>query len=292
MAVTGRVFNIQRFAVHDGPGVRTTVFLKGCPARCVWCHNPESQSPEPEIVCVEERCLHCDSCRDVCPHGLDAAQCTRCGRCAEACPTGARQLAGRLMTVDEVLTEVLADRLFFDESGGGVTVSGGEPLSQPAFLRALLEASRAAGLATALDTCGAGSRDQLLALAPLIDVVLYDLKTADPERHLAFTGLPLEPILDNLAALGAIHDAIWIRVPIVPGFTDDEASLRAIAAIAARTPGVRRVHLLPYHRTGASKFARLGRSYSLEDVKPPDAARMATLARIFEDRGLATRIGG
>ncbi|MGE5246544.1 MAG: glycyl-radical enzyme activating protein [Betaproteobacteria bacterium] len=292
MTQAGRVFNIQRFAVHDGPGVRTTVFLKGCPARCVWCHNPESQSPDPEILRLADRCIDCGSCRDACPNGTDETRCTRCGRCAEACPTGARQLAGRMMTVAEVMQDVLADRVFFEESGGGLTVSGGEPLSQPAFLRALLGAAKSEGLSTVVDTCGAGALEALLAVAPLVDVFLYDVKLADPVRHLALTGLPLAPILDNLEALGAVHRNIWLRVPIVPGFTDEEASLDATARLAARTPGVRRVHLLPYHRTGASKFARLHRPYLLEDVQPPRPDHLAALARIFEAHHVETRIGG
>ena len=292
MAPTGRVFNIQRFAVHDGPGIRTTVFLKGCPARCLWCHNPESQSPEPEIVELADRCISCLTCADVCPHGLDRARCTACGACARACPTGARQLAGRTMTVAEVMAEVEADRVFFDDSGGGVTFSGGEPLSQPAFLGALLAAARAARLSTAVDTCGAAARDQLLALAPLVDVFLFDLKTTDAARHLAYTGVPLAPILANLAALGDVHANIWLRVPIVPGYTDDEASLAETARIAATTPGVRRVHLLPYHRTGAAKFLRLDKTYALEGVAPPSEGELIRLAAIFQSRGIETHIGG
>jgi pyruvate formate lyase activating enzyme len=290
--IQGRVFNIQRFSVHDGPGVRTTVFLKGCPARCAWCHNPESQSPDPEIVCAADRCIACGTCLDVCPNGLDETRCTRCGLCAENCPTGARQLAGRAMTVAEVMGEVLADRVFFQESGGGLTISGGEPLSQPVFLHGLLVEAKRAGLSTTVDTCGAGARDALLAAAPLTDVFLYDLKVADAGRHLRFTGLPLEPIVRNLEALGAVHRDIWLRVPIVPGFTDDEDALERTARIAEAVPGVRRVHLLPYHRIGASKFARLGRPYALEHVEPPSPERMAALARIFESHHLDTRIGG
>jgi pyruvate formate lyase activating enzyme len=289
---TGRVFNVQRFAVHDGPGIRTTVFLKGCPARCLWCHNPESQSGEPQIVRYLERCLHCGGCEVVCPNGLDEARCTTCGACVEACPAESRQLAGRTMTVAEVMAEVEPDRIFYDDSGGGVTFSGGEPLSQPAFLRALLLAARAARLSTAVDTCGAGSRDQLLSLAGLVDVFLYDLKIMDPARHLEFTGLPLAPVVANLEALGAVHGHIWVRVPIVPGLTDDEACLSETARLAASVPGVRRVHLLPYHAIGAAKFGRLGKTYALDALKPPSAERMAALADVFRTRGLDTRIGG
>ncbi len=289
---TGRVFNVQRFAVHDGPGIRTTVFLKGCPARCLWCHNPESQSPNPQILRFEERCLECGSCELVCPNELDPARCTVCGACADACPAESRQLAGREMTVAEVMSEVEADRLFYEDSGGGLTVSGGEPMSQPEFLRALLTAAKSARLSTAVDTCGAGARDRLLALAPLVDLFLYDIKTMDAERHLKYTGLPLAPIVANLEALGAIHPNIWIRVPIVPGSTDDEVTLLETARLASAVRGVRRVHLLPFHKTGAAKFERIGRAFTLGDVEPPSPARMEAIADLFRLRGIDTRIGG
>lgn len=289
---TARVFNIQRFSIHDGPGIRTTVFLKGCPAHCLWCHNPESQSSEPQLLTFPERCIDCGTCRRVCPTGTDPARCTACGRCADECPAEARQIAGRTMTVADVMRDVERDRPFFEESGGGLTVSGGEPLSQPKFLIDLLAAARQAGLSTAIDTCGAGSADALLAAARLADVVLYDLKLADEERHLEYTGVPLAPILSNLRALGAVHSNIWLRIPVVPGFTDTTESLEATAAIAASIPGVRRVHLLPYHRAGIVKFARLRTVAPIGPLAAPDADRMRALASIFERKSLETVVGG
>jgi pyruvate formate lyase activating enzyme len=299
MAATGRIFNIQRFSLKDGPGIRTTVFLKGCPARCLWCHNPESQKAGPEIVVLAHRCIACDACREACPQGLarpglpvDAAHCEACAGCVAACPTEARQLAGRTPSVDDVMREVLRDRLFFEDSGGGVTFSGGEPLAQPEFLRELLVACRSERIHTAVDTCGWAAREDLLALAPLVDLFLFDLKLMDDARHRELTGLPLGPILENLRALGSEHPRIWLRVPVVPGHTDSEQNLAAIADVARDLPGVRQVDLLPYHSTGAQKFARLGRSYALAGLSPPPQEQMAAHRELFEARGLTTRVGG
>jgi pyruvate formate lyase activating enzyme len=293
--VSGRVFNLQRYSVHDGPGIRTTVFLKGCPARCLWCHNPESQSFEPEVLVVESRCVSCGTCATVCPHGVPppgSGLCEACGACVDACPAGARWLAGRLVTVDEVMDEVLHDRVFFEESGGGVTFSGGEPLAQPAFLKALLEACRAAFVPTAVDTCGFAPSERLLDIAPLVDLFLFDVKLVDDERHRALTGVPAAPILANLQALAAVHQNVWVRVPVVPGHTDAEEDLARIAAIAAGLPGVRQVNLLPYHRTGSVKARRLGREDPLGPLAPPPRERLEALAALFRERGLAVKIGG
>lgn len=288
----GLVFNIQRFSVHDGPGLRTTVFLKGCPARCPWCHNPESQSHAPELLTFPERCIDCGTCREVCPHGTDPAQCSACGQCAEACPADARQVAGTEMSVGEVMEIVTRDLLFYEESGGGVTFSGGEPFAQPAFLRALLVAAKREGLSTAVDTCGFAGQELLLGLAPLVDLFLYDLKMLDPERHLRVIGVPLAPILSNLEALAKTTTALWLRVPIVPSFTDNDAELDALARLAATLPGVHRVSLLPYHAIGAGKFRRLHKDYELAHIAPPDRERMQRIADLFRARGLEARIGG
>jgi len=285
---------VQRFSLHDGPGIRTTVFLKGCPARCLWCHNPESQSFAPEVLVVETRCVSCGTCKTVCPHGTPppgSGLCTACGACVEACPAGARRLAGRETAVDALIQEVLRDRVFYEESGGGVTFSGGEPLAQPEFLEALLEACRDAGIRTAIDTCGFAPRECLLALAPLVDLFLFDVKLVDDARHRALTGLPVAPILENLRSLSAAHDNVWIRIPIVPGHTDAEADVAATASLVAGLPGVRQVSLLPYHRTGAAKARRLGREYPLEALAPPSPERLERLASLFRVHGLAVRIG-
>ena len=287
----GRVLRLQRFCLHDGPGIRTTVFLKGCPARCPWCHNPESQASGPELMLFTERCLRCGSCATACPNGLEPSRCTACGSCAEACPTGARQLVGRTVTAAEVFEEASRDRVFFDESGGGVTFSGGEPLAQAAFLRELLLGCRELGLHAAVDTCGFAPRETLLGLVPLVDLFLFDLKLLDEVRHEQLTGLPLSPILGNLEALASSGARVWLRVPVVPGLTDDEAALARAASLAARLR-LTRVDLLPYHATGSGKLRRLGREDPLEGLFPPPAARLEALASLFRAQGLETRVGG
>jgi pyruvate formate lyase activating enzyme len=294
---TGRVFHVQRFSIQDGPGIRTTVFLKGCGLSCAWCHNPEGRSPAREVVKIEERCIRCGACIEVCPSGAagepaPGVRCERCGACVAACPTGARQSVGRDVTVADLVAEVERDRVFFEESGGGVTFSGGEPLAQAGFVVEALAALRARSLATALDTCGFASREDLLRAAANADLVLFDLKLIDDERHRELTGVPSAPILENFRALGSAHGNVWVRIPVVPGVNDDAGNLEAAARTAASVPGVRRVHLLPYHATGARKFGRVGIRYALRHVEPPAPDLMERAAEPFRRLGLDTRIGG
>lgn len=299
---SGLVFNIQKYSVHDGPGIRTTVFLKGCPLRCPWCHNPESISHQGEIVVLESRCMDCRLCRLACPYGtvipgdgvLPARNelCEVCGACVEACPTGGRKLIGQEMTVAQVMEVVLQDRVFYEDSGGGVTFSGGEPLAQPDFLRGLLEACRARGIHTTVDTCGLARTEQVLAIAPLTDLFLYDLKFMDDARHREYTGAPNVLILENLQALGRAAAQIWIRVPIIPGVNDSEAELEAKARFAATLSGVRQVNLLPFHRTGFPKARRLGQDNAMAETQPPSAESMARAVEIFGNLGLTVKSGG
>ena len=299
---SGTVFNIQKYSAQDGPGIRTTVFLKGCPLCCQWCHNPESISPRREMIVIENRCIACGECRAACPFGETIAgegplparpdQCTLCGECVDACPTGARQMIGRTMTVDEVMDEVVKDQVFYETSGGGVTISGGEPLLQPKFLLALLKAMRTASLNAVLDTTGYGCTEHLLAAAKLSDLVLYDLKAFEEQRHRALTGVSNRSILSNLQALDDIHRNVWIRLPVVPGFNDDLAELEKIANLVADLRSVTLVNLLPFHRSGLHKYERLGQVHGLDGVTAPSEELMERVADVFRDRKLPTKIGG
>lgn len=296
----GIVLNIMRFCLHDGPGIRTTVFLKGCPLSCWWCHNPESQSPKPALMYLRERCRLCGDCILVCPRHaisrgevtmLRSAACAVCGACVDACLAGARAIAGRRMTVSEVVAEIERDTVFFDESGGGVTFSGGEPLSQPVFLDALLEACRRLRIHTVLDTCGLAEPRSFSRIASKADLVLYDLKLLDAERHRACTGGPNEPIVANLEGLARAGRPVVVRVPVVPGVNDSDAEFAAILLLLRRL-GLNRIDLLPYHKIGIDKYARLNLKYQLPAIEPPAAARMQQLAGALGQQGFIVRIGG
>lgn len=265
--ISGLVFHIQRYSIHDGPGIRTTVFLKGCPLTCWWCHNPEGRLPQPEVAVIGSRCIGCGGCWRVCPqracNGHPAAapaiaeNCTRCGRCVAECPTGARQMVGRRLAPGEVVDEVLRDRVFFEQSGGGVTFSGGEPLAQPQFLLAALAECRKHGLHTAVDTSGYAPWDDLAAAASVTDLFLFDMKVIDDRRHLLWTGVSNRSLLDNLRRLDQIHPCIWIRIPLIAGHNDDAENLEQTARFVARLQHVRQVSLLPYHRLGRQKASRI-----------------------------------
>lgn len=286
----GLVFNVQRFSIHDGPGLRSTVFMKGCPLSCRWCHNPESQSSHPTFIRMRHRCMSCGRCSEA-----ELARAVVTGRTlddVEACPTGALQAVGEPIELSELVKTLLRDRVFFDESGGGVTFSGGEPLMQAAFVIECLRQLQSEGVHTALDTCGFARWPDLREAAMHADLVLYDLKLMDEARHRAATGVSNELILQNLQALARIHDQIWIRVAVIPGVNDDVANLDATAAFLQSLPGIRRVDLLPYHATGEAKFARVGMDYTLHGTPSPSDDQLESLAARVRARGLATTIGG
>ena len=298
--MTGRVFNIMHYALHDGPGIRTVVFLKGCPLSCQWCHNPEGQNVKAELMVAPERCVGCGECVTACPAGAavpagratDGGQaCTACGKCVEACLAGARKIAGSDVSVADVLRDVVRDRVFFEESGGGVTISGGEPFGQPDFLGELVDACTAEGLATAVETCGMADRDAILRLAAKPVLFLYDLKLVDAARHARWTGVGNETILANLAALARSHAEIILRYPVIPGANDDEDNVRQTIGVM-RQLGLHRIDLLPYHRIGADKYRRLGRTCQLADLQPPSVEKMASIRQSFADAGIEASLGG
>ena len=290
--LTAVVFDIEKFAVHDGPGIRTVVFLKGCPLHCLWCHNPESQSARPEMLYSAEKCLGCGKCAAVCPSGCHAVEvglhrfarerCSGCGKCAELCPPQALKIAGRIMTVDEVMREVLRDRAFYENSGGGLTVSGGEPLNHPEFTKALLEAAKRNDLHTAVETCGFAPWNKIEPLMSLVDLWLWDIKAA-PERHRELTGVDSALILENLRKLDAAGASTVLRCPFIPGVNDTEADLAHIAAVANSLKHIRRIDVEPYHPLGENKCRQLGRKVGYSgDFAPPEAVEkvLAALQRL------------
>ena len=304
---TGTVFNIQRYSIHDGGGIRTLVFLKGCPLRCLWCCNPESQKNTPELGFIESRCVGDKDCGAPCvavctvdairlnesgEAVVDRSKCDVCGKCALACGKGALKIVGRKMTVVEVMAEVEKDRPFYRRSGGGVTVGGGEPLAQHQFAVELLKAARDAYLHTAIETCGYAPWDHFEAVLRHVDLLQFDLKYMDPLRHRELTGQSNELILDNLRKVRSIkapHDVI-IRITVVPGCTDSAENVRAAAEFATGL-GFRQIELVPYHRLGASKYTQYGMTYLLAGCEPPSEADLARLRKIVKDCG-ATEVGG
>jgi len=263
------LFDIKRFALHDGPGIRTSVFFKGCSLTCAWCHNPESQSTEPQLMHNANLCVNCEACLPACSHGAirhgsavpvtDRSLCTACGACAAACPYEARQVSGYTSPVAEVMDVLTLDRPFYEESGGGVTLSGGEPLHQPDAVLALLETCKRQGMHTALDTCGYAPKTIIKQVAPLVDLFLYDLKLMDNQDHLDATGVPNQEILENLRVLDHLGARIWLRLPLIPGVNDAPDQLEAVADFASNLNHLEALHLLPYHRSGVGKAKQLGR---------------------------------
>jgi pyruvate formate lyase activating enzyme len=298
--ISGVIFDLQRFSVHDGPGIRSLVFLKGCPLRCPWCANPESQRFQPELMLDGSRCIACGGCLAVCPTGAahrtedgiaqDAGRCAGCGRCAETCYADARAMAGRRVRAGEVLAEVVRDEPFFRNSGGGVTLGGGEPLAQPDFAAAILQLCRARGLHTAVETCGQAPWAACEAVRPWTHLFLFDLKHIHAERHRAVTGADLARILENLGRLAAAARVV-VRVPLIPGFNDEPDTVSALAQ-RARAAGVSEVHLLPYHGFGQSKYAQLGRAYAFAGAAAVPPAKLEALRAAAAATGVRVEVGG
>ena len=299
---SGIIFDIKKYSIHDGPGIRTTVFLKGCPMSCWWCHNPESHLISREKLYFFSRCIGCKECLAACPEnaihdseiGLctDPEKCLRCGSCTEVCLAEACEMAGRELTVNQVMAEIEKDTAFYDESFGGVTFSGGEPLAQPDFLFALLKACGDRQIHTALDTSGFSSWNVLDRIRHHVDVFLFDLKLMDDEKHRMVTGVSNQPILKNLLALSSAGHRIHIRLPVIPGITDDDDNVSAIGVFATELPSMPQIDLLPYHRFAAAKYERLGRAYRLQNTRPPTEDSMTRLADLLRSFGLTVNAEG
>lgn len=313
--LTGTIARIDRSAVHDGPGVRTVIFFKGCPLRCHWCHSPETQSPRPEVVLHYERCLDCGACSATCAHGavvvgrsvgrgfspgevvgatthgVDRTRCQVCGECTVACPPGAREIVGRTVSVEGLVNDIERDTVFHDQSRGGVTMSGGEPLNQPIFLEALLKRCRERRIHTAVETCGYAPSRTLLAIARWTDLFLYDLKLMSDARHRKATGQSNRRILENLRLLSARHHHVRVRVPLIGGVNDDRANIRALAAFLSELP-ISEVDVLPYHTAGVAKYARLDRPYSLPESAVPSPGSLETAVETLARSGLDVQLGG
>lgn len=291
----GLIFDIKRFAVHDGPGIRTTVFLKGCPLHCLWCHSPESQRPEPELMYFTNLCLQCSECVIVCPtqaQTTDTTQkivrdrCTRCGHCVKACYQGALKMVGTYLEVDEVLHELQKDAQYYRQSQGGITLSGGEPLLQPQFTQALLKACKDQYYHTALETCGYATWSRFQSILPSVDLVFYDLKHINREKHIQFTGVSNDLIIHNLRKLDQMGPSYVVRVPVIPTVNDDPDDVEAMATLCSSLKHLQFIELLPYHRLGASKYQHLARSYALSDLLPPQDDVITQFSEAFQSQGL------
>jgi pyruvate formate lyase activating enzyme len=297
---TANIFNIQKFSVHDGPGIRTTVFFKGCPLKCMWCHNPESQNITTQILYDRDKCVLCGTCEKICPKKAIKIEnnilttdesCDCCGQCVIYCIQGARQIAGKEYTVDEVVMEVLKDKVFYEKSNGGATLSGGEPLIHIDFVEELLKKLKDNNIHTAVDTCGAVSFENLRRASKYTDLFLYDIKLMDDEKHLEFTGMSNKLILDNLKKLSQIHKNINIRMPIIEGVNGDEEhiieTIRFIEGL-----NISKVNLLPYHDIAKHKYKKLGKVYEDDRMSKPSDEKMQKFKEMFENKGYKAKIGG
>jgi pyruvate formate lyase activating enzyme len=301
---SGLIFHIIKGSFVDGYGIRTTIFLKGCPLRCIWCCNPEGQEHYPEIKLTPAHCNGCSRCVQVCPTeaihqlkpgdsaiGIDRILCTNCGNCIDVCNTGALDYFGKYVTVDELFDIIKKDEQFYRASGGGVTIGGGEPTFQPEFTYAFLRKCKEHYIHTAVDTCGYTLTSEGFKILEEADLLLFDLKGMDPKEHLKNTGVSNEPILRNLKRLDAMGKAIIIRIPLIPGYTDSAQNIKETAEFLSKLKSVERVDLLAYHQYGAVKYEQLGRVYTL-DIRPLDEEYLNDTKENLERYGLRVQLGG
>jgi pyruvate formate lyase activating enzyme len=295
----GIVFDIQRYSIHDGPGIRTTVFVKGCPLACKWCSNPESQTTEPIVMLNATNCLHCGVCKNLCAQGaidyslpgyINRTLCTNCGKCVAVCIARALVFSGKIMTVFEVLQEIKKDAVYYRRSNGGITVSGGEPLGQFEFVAALLEESKKHGWNTAIETAGYGSQESIEKIMPYVDLALLDIKQMSTAQHLVATGVTNNLILHNAFKIAQSSKQTIIRIPLIPDFNADEESIRRIVDFVKHIPTVEEIHLLPYHKLGVNKYMALGREYYNKELLAQ--SELETFKRIITKGGFSASIGG
>ncbi|PWB54095.1 MAG: glycyl-radical enzyme activating protein [Anaerolineales bacterium] len=286
----GMIFDIKRYAINDGPGIRTAVFLKGCPLECWWCHNPEGQSTQPQLMVRLNRCKTSHACQNACPEDAirwegrtvtDWERCDQCGKCAEVCYAGAREMVGRQVSIAELMAEIMRDVPFFDQSGGGVTFTGGEPLAQPEFLVEALKHCKEHHIHAAVDTCGHTSWENFQAILPLTDLFLYDLKLVDEARHMRYTGVTNRLLLGNLRRLSETGANILVRIPLIPGINNDVTSINHFANFLSSLPRLEGVALMPYHTIGVAKYEALGMSYKLGDIQVPTKDQISQIEEVF-----------
>ncbi len=274
--MTGTIFNIQKFCVNDGPGIRTTVFFKGCPLGCIWCHNPESKSVKPELFYHEKKCVKCGKCASVCEFGVHSFNddehifkrelCTACGKCVKVCPTQALEMSGYEISADDVINAVLKDKIFYDNSGGGMTLSGGEPMMQYEFALELMKKAKENGLHTCMETCGFAPEEHYREIAEYTDIFLFDYKVTNPEKHKEYTGVTNEKILSNLKMLDSMVKSIILRCPIIPTINDDKEHLQTISKVANSLKNIIEINIEPYHPLGKGKSELLGKDYPLSHL--------------------------
>lgn len=298
------IFDIQKFSIHDGPGIRTLIFMKGCPLACIWCSNPESQVSTPQLVFYGEKCIRANKCWEVCPtHAisvkdsqlvLDKSLCNLCGKCVEACYAGAWKMFGEVVDVDYVIQEIEKDTLFYKNSGGGVTFGGGEPILYPDFISAVASRCQGAGIPVAIETCGFASWRNFEKILDNIDLVMFDIKHMDPKVHKELCGCSNQLILKNLRRLSQRDDIeVIVRVPTIPGLNDSEDNIKSTIKFVASLGGnIRGIELLPYHKFGENKYERLERKYALAGLKIPSDEHMQNIKSIMEGYGLDIKIGG
>jgi len=295
------IFNIQKFSVHDGPGIRTTVFFKGCPLKCMWCHNPESQNTNKEVLYDSKKCVLCGNCQKICPTNAikiennklttDISRCNHCGKCNIYCIYGAREVVGNNYSVDEVVNEVMKDKVFYEQSNGGVTISGGEPLLQIEFVEELLKRLKEEKIHTAVDTCGAVNFEILERAAKYTDLFLYDLKLMDDEKHREYVGVSNKIIIENLKKLSLIHSNINIRMPIIQGVNDDNIHIEKTLELL-KDLNIKKINLLPYHNIAKHKYEKLGLVYEDKKMSIPSEVKMNSFKELFEKNGYIVKIGG